>query len=76
MPVDADREIQKRNQMIGMRMRIPDGALMPFEFIKTHDTGEKVMVFLVTKGQAVTLEDNSDLFPSDKLITQLRLLAG
>jgi hypothetical protein len=37
---------------------------------------ERVAVFLIANNQAVTIEDNYDLFPSDALITKLRLLDG
>jgi hypothetical protein len=37
-------------------------------------TEEKAAVFIVTGGKAITIEDDLNLFPSDALITQLRLL--
>ena len=49
----------------------------PFQFIEAVRTNDnsKVYIFVLTRdGKPVTLEDDSPLFPSDQLITQLRLL--
>jgi hypothetical protein len=35
---------------------------------------EKAVVFVITDGKAMCIEDDLNLFPSDTLITQLRLL--
>lgn len=54
-----------------------DISLTPFQFIEAVRAGDgsKVFVFVLTRdGRPVTLEDDSPLFPSDQLITQLRLL--
>jgi len=65
--------------MIFMRMR-GNGTSMGdypkrFDYIATHRiTAEKVAVFVCNNGSYVVLEDNTDLFPSDTLITQLRML--
>jgi hypothetical protein len=65
--------------MIFMRMR-DNGTSMGdypkrFDYIATHRiTAEKVAVFVCNNGSYVVLEDNTDLFPSDTLITQLRML--
>ena len=62
-------------QMIAMRLRISQGMRLPFEFIQAHMAKEVAFVFVVNKdSKAVILEDELDLFPSDKLITQLRML--
>jgi len=65
--------------MIFMRMR-GQGTSMGdyqkyFDYIASHRiTDEKVAVFVCNNGSYVVLEDNTDLFPSDTLITQLRML--
>ena len=60
--------------MIAMRLRLRDGDRSPFDFIQAHKAAEnKYFVFICQGDQAVTLEDD-DLFPSDRLITQLRLI--
>lgn len=60
--------------MIAMRLRLCDGDRSPFDFIQAHKAAEnKYFVFICQGDQAVTLEDD-DLFPSDRLITQLRLI--
>ena len=63
-----------RIDLIRRRMR---GALspMPFTYMATAITGDVVFVFIVHKGEAVTLKDTATLFPSDTLITQIGLLA-
>lgn len=63
-----------RNKMIAMRLRVPEGNTMPYQDLFTSLAGDKVFVFVVQDNQAVTLEDDAALFPSDTLITQLRLL--
>lgn len=46
-----------------------------FDFIEAACLNEdRMAVFVVTNGKHVTLEDDAHLFPSDTLITQLRLL--
>jgi hypothetical protein len=46
-----------------------------FDYIASHRiTAEKVAVFVCNNGSYVVLEDNTDLFPSDALITQLRMI--
>lgn len=62
-------------QMIAARMNRGDaGAKLPHDFIQVHFTPSKVLVFVVQGEQYSVLEDEPDLFPSDKLITQLRLI--
>lgn len=60
-------------EMVKMRMRWTE---VPFPFFECHQpTGsDKVFVFFVKDDQAVILEDEAGLFPSDSLITKLRLL--
>lgn len=47
---------------------------VPFEHLSIHLGKEKAVVFIVTAGEPVTLEDEIGIFPSDALITQLRVL--
>jgi hypothetical protein len=63
-----------RMKLIAMRLRIPEGNKLPYQDLFTSLAGDKVFVFVVQDGQAVTLEDTATMFPSDQLITQLRLL--
>lgn len=63
-----------RKSMIAMRLRLTDGVKWPFDFLETHLHEERVLVFLVVGGKPVMLEDDANLFPSDTLITQLRLI--
>ena len=63
-----------RHRAIYMRLRIPEGGNHPFQYMSSAYAGDKVFVFVVQDNQAVTLEDDATMFPSDQLITQLRLL--
>lgn len=65
---------ESRKRMIGMRLRLAEGSLWPWPFLETHATEDKVLIFLVVKDKPVFLEDDKSLFPSDTLVTQLRLL--
>lgn len=48
----------------------------PFQRISAHKLNDTTaVVFIIQNGKAVLIEDGLDLFPSDTLITQLRLLA-
>lgn len=60
--------------LITLRLRIPEGSFMPFAFLECYKRDETVFVFVVNSGDPVILEDGWDLFPSDKLITKLRIL--
>jgi len=60
--------------MIANRLRLAPGEPMPFESIHCHQVAcDKILVFVVQGGEPVIITEG-DLFPSDKLITQLRLL--
>jgi hypothetical protein len=60
--------------MIRMRMRVPNYMPLPFESIYAVKSGEKVFVLVTHDGNGTKLEDGHELFPSDALITSLRLL--
>lgn len=47
----------------------------PFEHMAVHLGNGKAFVFIVSNGEAVTLTDEPGIFPSDALITQVRMLA-
>ena len=62
--------------LLAGRMRIGDGNRMPFQHISMHITPETAYLFIVSDGGPVIIEDSTNMFPSDNLITQLRLLRG
>lgn len=62
-------------RMLAMRFRLQDGQMFPFEFIMPTKSKDKVIVFLVVNGEPTYVEDGADLYPSDALITKLRLIA-
>lgn len=74
-PIDGIGSPDWRMRAIAMRLHLRNGERLPFDHVSTAVTDEKAFVFLVVKKQLVTLEDDINLFPSDTLITQLRLLA-
>lgn len=73
MKVDP-MELFKR--LLAGRMRWAEGKRHPFEFLDIHVTDKVALVFIVNDSKPVTLEDDPALFPSDDLITRLRLLQG
>jgi hypothetical protein len=68
--------VMEHMQLLFARLRVPQGQTTPFSFLNCHVGDKKAFVFVVKNGEAVTLEDDPDLFPSDALIGQLRLLIG
>ena len=67
-------EDSHRLRMIAMRLHLNQGVKFPFQHISTAVTTDHVLVFVVQKDQYVVLKDDRGLFPSDTLVTQLRLL--
>lgn len=64
-----------RLDLLTKRFNQSEYGPMPFEFLDTHLADDKVFIFVVKGVVPVTLEDDARMFPSDTLITQLRLLA-
>jgi len=62
-----------RELMLSIRMRVSVDNL-PFDDIYTSLGKEKVFVFVVQNGVPIIFEDDIGLFPSDTLVTQLRLI--
>lgn len=63
--------------MLKMRLRIPSNKSLPFQFINAFEIDkEHVAVFIVHNNTPAMFTDEGGLYPSDKLVTQLRLLLG
>lgn len=62
-------------RMIGMRLR-SGSASDKFQFATAYKNGDSVVMFFVYDGKPGMMIDAWDMFPSDTLITQIRLLAG
>lgn len=76
-PTHPDRFAMHPIGMISMRMRIPNGERFPLPHIDAYVTKDVAVVFTIDKSnRPVIIEDDPGLFPSDTLITQLRLLIG
>jgi hypothetical protein len=69
--IEADRLYK----LVCMRLHHTEGAKL-FEFAQCHKAGDIAFLFVVHGGKALVFEEGYDLFPSDGLITQLRLLRG
>lgn len=61
--------------MIAMRLHLKEGVVFPFH-LHAHRSNDTVFVFLVHNGKPLILEDAWSMFPSDQLISNLRLLYG
>lgn len=61
---------------LSMRMGWHGSRIKTFQHIDIVALPTKVMVWAITKGdfQSVVIEDDLSMFPSDTLVTQLRLL--
>ena len=68
---DGETDLVK---MLAMRLRWPDGQSLPLDYLGARKSGEKVFLFVVVNNEPVQLEDEWGLFPSDQLVTTLRLL--
>lgn len=63
--------------MISMRLHLTEGAKFPLPHIDAYICNGVAIVFVITKDfKPIIIEDDPALFPSDTLITQLRLLIG
>lgn len=74
-PLHEITDERTRKMWIAMRLRMVEGQRWPFDFLETHLSGERVLVFTAIGDKHVVLEDAAELFPSDTLVTQLRLIA-
>lgn len=63
-------------KMVAMRMRWANEYFppKPFDHVHAVRVEEEVFVFAVVRGEALTIREQWPLFPSDALVTQLRLL--
>jgi hypothetical protein len=67
---------QENMELLFKRLRIKEGMRVPLDFVSCHVTETVAYCFVVSRGEAVIIKDDPDLFPSDSLITKLRLLIG
>lgn len=61
-----------RSKMLHYRLR---ETMAKFPTVHTAVVGDKVFVMITTTTDAAMLEDDIHMFPSDQLVSQLRLLA-
>lgn len=74
VPTMYNKEIPTLYDMIASRMRWKES---PFAYIHCRELGEDTVAVIVeTSDDIVVLKDDATLFPSDTLITQLRILAN
>lgn len=73
----ANKAIPSWDEMLRVRMRWPRLNAKGFVSVDVRIAGEKVFVWIITKDfKSVVLEDTADMFPSDQMVTQIRLLQG
>lgn len=70
------KELKRR--LLFMRLEIPEGQKIPFEFLEFMKGKDcvYVMVARTEEDKPIVIEDDVSLFPSDTLVTQLRLMIG
>lgn len=67
---------QHLHTMLASRMNWGYGVKCTFQrIVPWMVTPETVVVFVVLKDSAIIIEDDAHLYPSDALVTQLRILA-
>jgi len=72
----AEQDSWRLLRMVHMRMRWADGEMAPFAMCAVQDR-DRVHLFCVKAGQEpIVITEDFGLFPSDTLITQLRLIEG
>jgi hypothetical protein len=74
MPATRKYNSDELAEMVSMRLRSAKSSFFQHWHMHRTDNGEKVIILIVDDNKHVTLEDEWPLFPSDALITKLRLL--
>lgn len=66
---------EKAIMLLYGRLRLQEGERFPLPHLSLYITSEKAVVFLIDKNDSpLIIEDDPALFPSDALVTQIRLL--
>lgn len=76
-PDDRSRPPEKRWSLyvkLAMRLNLPEGETFGFDNLNICEAPNKVFVFIVMGDDAVILEDEPSMFPSDRLVAKIRLL--
>jgi len=76
---EGSYERTQYERMIYMRLQAGKGGVNPvagiFDFLAVHKLNdEKMAVFVCNNGDYAVIEDDANMFPSDALITQLRMV--
>ncbi len=80
--MDVNSGLPTLRALLLLRLRLrsgyfPNGGMaIPFEELVAHQEMEIVHIFFIHKGKPVLMEDDAGLFPSDALVTKMRLLVG
>ena len=63
-------------KLLGMRLRVKEGEMIPFDYIGCHhDTASgDVHLMIVRNNTAVTFQESGAIFPSDETIAQLNMI--
>jgi hypothetical protein len=68
-------------RLLAIRLRLPhrEGEIVnwsPIEHIHVHVSDVKAFVMFVKDDASTTLEDDAKLYPSDRLLAQIKLVMG
>lgn len=65
-------------EVVAFRLGFKEGHQIPFDFIEFYRLKDRpaMVTFIVHNSQPLIIEEDADLFPSDNLITKLRVLIG
>jgi len=77
-PLHTPPRVYSLREKLEMRMNWqPSVNIVGFSHMDLHSVGDKAFIWIVTNdGQSVVLEDEAALFPSDALITKVRMMGG
>ena len=77
-PINTPPRVYSLREKMEMRMNWQPGTKVEgFSHMDYHVAGDKAFVWIVTNaGQSIVLEDEAALFPSDALITKVRMMGG
>lgn len=73
--LSASEEQARAMDVLAFRLK-GNSFVYSFEHISLHMSEKTTFIFIVKGGQAVILEDEVEMFPSDKLVAAIKLLIG
>lgn len=74
IPKKNPPHVHLESLIMRLRMNVHELADKGVELIAVRKLGDKISVFITSKGTALVLEDDDELYPSDRLVSQVRLM--